>query len=492
MRRMVAGLRGRLLLALVATSLITLGAGLTVILGPLQTRLRDQSADNLEAAVLAARPRFERALQRESEDARRRAAADAAFELQDQTDARVLVGEDVIVTGGVEPATYLYDTQSAAPGQATVLLTLRAQRLRETVIDVDGDDLRVVVPLFGRRDGVLVAERRLTEVTNAAGEVRNAFLAASLVGLGVAIALAVALSGTLLRRLDRLRRVALRITDEGPDAPAPRDSGRDEVGDLARALALMQEGLRRQEAARRAFVATASHELRTPLTMLLGTVELLEEDLRDGRLDEADAQRHVASARRELLRMSALAGELLDLSRLDAAVQLRSEPVELGELARAVAAEFELRAQERRLTLEVVPPAGPCWARGDPDAVARVVRILLDNALRYGPAGEPVRIAAGNRGGQAVVEVADRGPGVPPEEREEIFERFHRGRTATAESGFGLGLAIGRELAQRMGGTLELGSEGPGARFWLALPPAPDRDGTPAPAPARGAVRVGP
>ena len=117
----------------------------------------------------------------------------------------------------------------------------------------------------------------------------------------------------------------------------------------------MQEELRRQESARRAFVSTASHELRTPLTMLQGTMELLEEDLRAGRLDELDALRQVDNARRELDRLSALAGELLDLSRLDAAVPLRSEPVELGELARAVAAEFELRARERSTSVVVVP-----------------------------------------------------------------------------------------------------------------------------------------
>ena len=114
----------------------------------------------------------------------------------------------------------------------------------------------------------------------------------------------------------------------------------------------MQEELRRQEAARRSFVATASHELRTPLTMLQGTMELLDEDLRDGG-DLADAQEQVESARGELRRLSVLATELLDLSRLDAAVQLRSEPVELGEIARAVAAEFSLRAGERAVELDV-------------------------------------------------------------------------------------------------------------------------------------------
>jgi signal transduction histidine kinase len=273
---------------------------------------------------------------------------------------------------------------------------------------------------------------------------------------------------------------ALRITDEGPDAPTPHDQRRDEVGDLARALARMQEELRRQEAARRAFVSTASHELRTPLTMLQGTMELLEEDLREGRLDEADGLRQIEGARTELNRLSALAGELLDLSRLDAAVPLRSEPVELGEIVRAVAAEFALRAEKRDTALNVVLPAAACWGSGDPDAIARVVRILVDNALRYGPPGEPVRIEARAALGRAMITVADTGPGIAPEERENIFERFHRGSRAGSSGGFGLGLAIGRELARRMGGELEvLDGDGehepahPGTRFGFTLRTAP-------------------
>jgi signal transduction histidine kinase len=178
----------------------------------------------------------------------------------------------------------------------------------------------------------------------------------------------------------------------------------------------------------------------------------------------------VTNARRELRRLSALAGELLDLSRLDAAVQLRSEPVELGELARAVAAEFQLRARDAGADIDVVPPADGCWGRGDPDAVARVVRILIDNALRYGPHGQVVTIITTTDNGHAGIAVSDHGPGIPPEEREHIFERFHRGRAAGPESGFGLGLAIGRELAERMGGSLELAdAEPPGACFVLML-----------------------
>jgi signal transduction histidine kinase len=477
LRLSFGGLRGRLLLALVLTSAVTLAAAAAVVLGPLQQRLRDQSTESLRAAVLAARPRFEDALERRTPVEREIALGSEAFELSDQTAGRVLVTDLALTPAGDEsPPGFLADSESGPPPRQAFLAAVRTLNREETVIDVRGDDLAVGVPLYhpnGAVAGAVVARRKLTEVRNAAREVRNALLAAAGVGLAVAAALAFLLASTLLRRLGRLRAAALRISAEGPTFSMPRDTGHDEVGDLARALARMQEELRRQEAARRAFVATASHELRTPLTMLQGTMELLEEDLEEGRPDVSDAQRQVATARRELQRLSTLAEELLDLSRLDAAVALRSEAVELGELARAVAAEFGLRAGERDTRIEVVPPTGPCWGRGDPDAVARVVRILIDNALRYGDGGA-IRVTATL---DATVEVADRGPGVAPEERERIFERFYRGRARGSEGGFGLGLAIGRELTERMGGTLTLADRpGGGTRFTLSLPRSPGGD----------------
>jgi signal transduction histidine kinase len=483
LRLSFGGLRGRLLLALVLTSAVTLAAAAAVVLGPLQQRLRDQSTDSLRAAVLAARPRFEAALARRDPVDREIALSSQAFELSDQTAGRVLVTDLALTPASDEesPPGFLADSESGPPPRQAFLAAVRTLNRQETVTDVRGDDLAIGVPLYQRNGamvGAVVARRRLTEVGNAVKEVRNALLAAAGVGLLVAVALAFLLASTLLRRLGRLRAAALRISAEGPDVSMPRDTGHDEVGDLARALARMQEELRRQESARRAFVATASHELRTPLTMLQGTMELLEEDLEEGRPDVTDAQRQVATARRELQRLSTLAEELLDLSRLDAAVALRSEAVELGELARAVAAEFGLRAGERDTAIEVVPPTGPAWGRGDPDAVARVVRILIDNALRYGGDGA-IRVTAGE---DATVEVADRGPGVPHEERDRIFERFYRGRARGSVGGFGLGLAIGRELAERMGGTLTLADRaGGGTRFTLSLPRSPGGDvGAPA------------
>jgi signal transduction histidine kinase len=488
----VSGLRGRLLLALVLTAVVTLGATAAVVLSPLREGLRSKSVKNLRTAVTAAEPEFETALRGDTNTVRNAAdhaesfrefqlavspqsllTSTAAYNLTQRTgDMRVVVYSTIVA------AWPIYDTDTSTPTQQITLGALDAQARGQIVTSVQGDDVTVGVPLYGPRGiiGALVVARRLTEVATAVEQVRNALLIGALVGLAVALALGITLSRTLTRRLGRLRNAAMRVTNEGIAAPVPRDTGRDEVGDLARALARMQEELRRQETARRSFVATASHELRTPLTMLQGTMELLEEDLRDG-ADLDDAQEQVTSARRELLRLSALAGELLDLSRLDAEVQLRSEPVELGEVARAVVAEFELRAGDAGAAIDVVPPAQSCWGRGDPDAVARVVRILLDNALRYGAPGGPIRVTTSCEDGSAAIVVADRGPGIPDEEREQIFERFHRGRAAGSASGFGLGLAIGRELAELMAGELRLDDSAAGAHFVLSLPVA---------APARG------
>jgi signal transduction histidine kinase len=209
-----------------------------------------------------------------------------------------------------------------------------------------------------------------------------------------------------------------------------------------------------------------------------GTLELLAEDLADRNIDRADALDQVALAKGEVDRLAHLATDLLDLSRLDAETPMRAEPTELTEIARAVAAEFAQRASERDVRVRVVPPPGACWGRADPGAVARTIRILLDNALRFAPAGTEIRVLPAYHGDHATVEVVDSGVGVPPEDEERIFERFQRGSRGGGEGGFGLGLAIGRELAHRQGGRLELrrapGTPARGARFRLSLPIEPE------------------
>jgi signal transduction histidine kinase len=323
-----------------------------------------------------------------------------------------------------------------------------------------------------RERWVLVVRKPLDEVNAAVAAVRKAFLYAALAALVLTLILGIPLSARLIRRLRRLSQAALQLAQSGPAVEVPVDRTRDEVGDLSEAFTIMRRRLQQQEEARRAFVATASHELRTPLTSLEGMLELLDDDLGEGQPDLADARSLLARARAQSRRLGRLAADLLDLSRLDAQVELRSEPVELGELGRAVLAEFELGTAARQLSAELDDSGGPVWAWGDPGSVARILRILLENAVRVSPEGGHVRVQLRN-GDRASLSVCDEGPGVSAEERAVIFERFKRGRATGGQAGFGLGLAIGRELAERMGGELVLeDSQGVGATFTLRLPAA--------------------
>jgi signal transduction histidine kinase len=457
---------------------VTLGAAALALLSPLQDRLEREAEQSLRTAVITARPQLDDAL-RASRGQLNGDVLDLALALYRRTGSRVILTNS---TPTIDP--YPYDT-GAGPDNPRDIYRVLATNQTVTSTSPDGEThvatLLTLDPKTSRDDWVLAVRNPSDDVASIVAEVRSAFIRAAIIGLAVALLLGLALVGTLTARLERLRTAALRIAREGPGARPPRDERRDEVGDLARAFATMQEALDRQERARRQFVATASHELRTPLTSLGGMLELLGEDLADRGVDREDALAQIASAKGEVDRLTHLATDLLDLSRLDAETPLRAEPTELAEIARAVAAEFAQRARERDVTIRVVPPPGACWARADPGAVARTIRILLDNALRFAPAGTEIRVTPAYHGTFATLEVADEGAGVPPEEHERIFERFERGRRSGGEGGFGLGLAIGRELAQRQGGRLELlaapGAPRRGARFRLSLPIEPEGGG---------------
>jgi signal transduction histidine kinase len=214
------------------------------------------------------------------------------------------------------------------------------------------------------------------------------------------------------------------------------------------------------------FLAMAAHELRTPLTSLHLMLGLLDDELQQPTPDLADAREQIARARRQSARVIALCRKLLDLSGLDSGVPLRRVRVDLRGVARAVVAEFP---EDGSLILSA-PADDPVWAVADPGAVAQVLRILLENGLRFAPAGTPVRVCARQAGHRAELAVCNGGPPIPHADRDRIFERFARGREEQNGTGSGLGLAIGRELARRMGGDLQLGADPSPTRFILRVP----------------------
>ncbi len=496
-RRGALGLRGRIVGAVVVTTIATLGVAALALLGPLEQSLRRASLTTLSTDL----PRHPtQAFQKldltgltnpnANGSPQTPAWLDAQNDLQRaQQQLATRVGGLVYVLGypGSDGRGRLLLPTASEGDNADldpftdVAQAFRTNRPRTSYGTIDGKDyVQTAIPFKnGGLTYVLAVRRAIDEIPAAVKAVRTAFITAALAGLALTLILAIPLAATLVRRLRHLRQAALQLAEEGPPVEMPEDRARDEVGDLSRTFAAMQRQLQHQEQARRAFVATASHELRTPLTSLDGMLELIADDLRGGQPDLDDARELLDRARAQSRRLGRLAADLLDLSRIDAEVQLRSEPVELGELSRAVLAEFEVRESERGVVSALQDADGPVWALGDPGSVARIIRILLDNAVRVSPAGGEVRIDLRRRPVPSLT-VGDQGPGVPEDERDLIFERFKRGRDTGGQAGFGLGLAIGRELALRMGGELVLeepSGDAPGARFTLRLPAARAPDG---------------
>jgi signal transduction histidine kinase len=229
-----------------------------------------------------------------------------------------------------------------------------------------------------------------------------------------------------------------------------------------------RECAERLEAQRR-FVATAAHQLRTPMTSLHVMLGLLEDALNSDAPDLHDARGQIARATALSARVAALCRDLLDLTRLDAGVATRRERVELRGAVWAVVAEFPGAVGR----VDIDPrDAAAVWALADTAGVAQILRILVDNGLRFAPARTRLTIRVRELQGRAEIAVSNVGPGIAAEDRERIFQRFERGTGAHDASGFGLGLAIGRELARRMGGDLRLDTAAHPTRFVVALPSA--------------------
>ena len=268
--------------------------------------------------------------------------------------------------------------------------------------------------------------------------------------------------------LTRAAREVARTRD--PAVQLPKPGANDEVSDLATTLEDMlgelgaaraetEQSLRRQ----REFVADASHELRTPLTSILANLELLESEL-DGE------QREIAgSALRSSRRMRRLVADLLLLARADAGRRSPRRPLDLAAVVREAAAEAGALASGHDVAVDAPAPVS---VEGVPDELHRLALNLIENAVVHTPPGTPVTVSVRAEGERALLEVADRGPGVPPALRARVFDRFARGGgDTTSAGGSGLGLAIVRAVAEAHGGEVTLeDAKGGGARFRVELP----------------------
>jgi two-component system OmpR family sensor kinase len=314
--------------------------------------------------------------------------------------------------------------------------------------------------------GALVLARPRSDLS-----IRSTLLAqriAPAVLVGAAIAIVLALIGTYsvsgpLRRLVR----ATREVGEG-GSPAPLETERrDEFGVINRSIEDMVAKLRESQEHERQFLLRISHELRTPLTAVRGNVEMLLDGILETDADRSTAYGILAE---ETGRLSRLIEDLLTLQKLDAGrFELEWGRLDLAALVQH-AVELHRPAAAAREIEPTIPRLDPVEILGDGDRIVQVLSNLVANAVAWAPRGGSVRVSAAVEGERVRVEVADSGPGIPADKREQVMSPFFSERA----QGTGLGLAIAHELATRMGGDLVIGDapEG-GALFTLVLPRSP-------------------
>ncbi|WP_185994460.1 sensor histidine kinase [Nocardioides campestrisoli] len=270
--------------------------------------------------------------------------------------------------------------------------------------------------------------------------------------------------GRALAPVERIRREVEQITGDRLDRRVPEPRSRDEVNRLARTMNLMLGRLEGSSERQRRFVADASHELRSPLASIRQTAEVAvahPDALPEGELAEAVLA--------ESVRMQHLVEQLLLLTRDDAGAALVRREVDLDDLVLA-----GVRRSRREGVTVDASAVGAARVLGDPVALGQVVRNLLDNAVRHARSRVTVELhPAGPGGREVVLVVSDDGQGIPPEERERVFERFVRLDEARARDagGSGLGLAIVRSVVEAHGGSVTVQG---GARFVVRLPGVPD------------------
>lgn len=398
-----------------------------------------------------------------------------------RTQAR-LIGAHVAMTDAAGAVRFSSDASSdvtayriAALGDADV------RGVRSAVLRDDGARWAIVAAPLADDAGYVVALQSVAEIRKAQDAALGLLAFCGLLALLVGWLVGWLVSRGLTARLLRLERAAQGIA-AGEWGRQVEVEGGDELASLAASFNAMSSRVAAAYGAQKEFVGNVSHELRTPITSIQGYATALLDGVVD---DEVEQRRFLEVIRDEAARLGDLAHTLLGLADIDAGrIELSSEAVDTEVLADVLRARQTVAGVARgvKVTVSRLDCDGAV-PRADGQRLLQVASALMDNAIAYTPTGGSVEASAAIEGGRWVLRVDDSGPGVPPEQRERIFERFVRldPSRSSETGGSGLGLAISARLVRLMGGTISV-TDGPlgGARFQVSLPLAaePQRETT--------------
>lgn len=330
------------------------------------------------------------------------------------------------------------------------------------------------------RDYLTMLNRRLesgdelwssTEISRL-GAAQNEFLAWMILiwggSLGASLLLVSLLVRKITRPLQELSKRSAELTAEGLQTAAlPVPRGPEELSQLTRTYNALTERLAQSWSQQRQFVSAVSHELQAPLTLVSGSLKRV---IRKAPELEAQLVQRLQDAEDETVGMQQLLNDLLDLSRSDSGrLQVKQEPVDLRPLLKEV-----VRAQgaalDRELPLELPSEGHSTTALGDAARLRQVLLNLIENAHKYSPPEQPIQLRLRSGSNGLVLEVEDRGIGIPLPDQAYVFDRFHRGANTTGQSGSGVGLSVVKLLLEAMGGSIDVRSEpGMGSCFRIQL-----------------------
>ena len=370
----------------------------------------------------------------------------------------------------VDPET---DDASAWPE----LVRAREESLTQIVLRDAPDGTHVInaAAPVGLDGDTLLLTRNPVDITESVRAARSSVAVIVLMFLLVSTLLSFFLAQTIVRPLRELVQAAVRVRqgrDRAVEVPRLPDR-RDEIGMLARATSDMTAALRHRIDAVESFAADVAHEIKNPLASLRSATESL------GKVDDPDLRKQLLDiAIHDVRRIDRLVTEISDASRIDAELsRAEFERIELDALVHNIVASREERGENDGRKVEIHAYGGPFYVMGVAIRLERVIENLLDNAVSFSPQGGTITLSLSQSDGMIDIAVQDAGPGIPEEKREKVFHRFHSDRPAEEDFGnhSGLGLAIGRTIAEAHDGTLHAESRPDGesgACLVLSIPPA--------------------